>query len=103
MRRGGRGIIKRRKSVYKRIYHIPATSSYKILSDTINNTNEFVNLVKFSTKRDTILGDIKAYIHFKDEGKEEDVAAPALVISVQQDEQFAPSVFKEFWTTTQLS
>ena len=50
-----------------------ATSHCKILSDTMDNTNEIVQLIKFSPKRDTILGDIKANIYYEgDEG--EDIA-----------------------------
>ena len=35
------------------------TSHCKILSDTANNTNEIVKLVKFSPKRENLLGQIK--------------------------------------------
>ena len=45
-----------------------ATNNCKILSDTMN-TNETVKLVKFSSKRDNILGDIKANLCYEgDEG-----------------------------------
>ena len=53
-----------------------ATSSCKILSDTMNNTKEIVKLVKFSPKRDTLFGDIKSNICFEGESEEEDVAIP---------------------------
>ena len=39
-----------------------ATSHCKILSDTVNNTNEIVKLVKFSPKRENLLGQIKSNI-----------------------------------------
>ena len=46
------------------------------VKDTMDNTNETVKLVKFSPKRDNILGDIKANLYY--EGKEgEDVAGLA--------------------------
>ena len=52
-----------------------ATNNCKILSDTMN-TNKIVKLVKFSSKRDNILGDIKANLCYEgDQG--EDVAGLA--------------------------
>ena len=36
-----------------------ATSHCKILSDIMGNTNEVVQMIKFSPKRDTILGSLK--------------------------------------------
>ena len=44
-----------------------ATSHCKILSDTVNNTNEIVKLVKFSPKRENLLGQIKSNIEMEDE------------------------------------
>ena len=53
-----------------------ATKNCKILSDTMDNTNEIVKPVKFSPKRDNILGDIKANLYY--EGSEgEDIAGLA--------------------------
>ena len=80
-----------------------ATSSCKILSDTMNNTNEIVKLAKFSPKRDTILGDIKANIHFEDEGQEEDVAIPSPVKFSATRWTVRAIFFQKFWTTTRLS
>ena len=39
-----------------------ATSHRKIWSDTVNNTNEIVKLVKFLPKRENLLGQIKSNI-----------------------------------------
>ena len=44
-----------------------ATCHCKILSDTVNNTNEIVKLVKFSPKRENLLGQIKSNIQMEDE------------------------------------
>ena len=53
-----------------------ATSHCKILSDTVNNTNEIVKLVKFSPKRENLLGQIKSNIEMKVE--EEGISASRL-------------------------
>ena len=52
------------------------TSHCKILSDTANNTNEIVKLVKFSPKRENLLGQIKSNIEMEDE--EERISASGL-------------------------
>ena len=54
-----------------------ATSHYKILSDTVNNTNEIVKLVKFSPKRENLLGQIKSNIEMED--KEGGILASGLI------------------------
>ena len=53
-----------------------ATSHSKILSDTVNNTNEIVKLVKFSPKRENLLCQIKSNIEMEDE--EEGISASGL-------------------------
>ena len=53
-----------------------ATSHCKIFSDTANNTNEIVKLVKFSPKRENLLGQIKSNIEMEDE--EEGISASGL-------------------------
>ena len=53
-----------------------ATSHCKILSDTVNNTNEIVKLVKFSPKRENLLGQTKSNIEMEDE--EEGISASGL-------------------------
>ena len=53
-----------------------ATSHCKILlSDTVKNANEIVKLVKFSPKRDNLLGQIKSNMEKEDE--EEGISASA--------------------------
>ena len=47
-----------------------------MLSDTVNNTNEIVKLVKFSPKRENLLGQIKSNIEMEDE--EEGISASGL-------------------------
>ena len=54
-----------------------STSHYKILSDTVNNTNEIVKLVKFSPKRENLLGQIKSNIEMED--KEGGILASGLI------------------------
>ena len=49
-----------------------ATKNCKILSDTMSNTNEVVKLVKFSPKRENLLGEVKSNL------KEEDATAAGL-------------------------
>lgn len=44
-----------------------ATNNCKILSDTMDNTNEIVKLIKFSPKRENILGDIKENLYYEGE------------------------------------
>ena len=44
-----------------------ATRHCKILSDTVNNTNKIVKLVKFSPKRENLLGQIKSNIEMDEE------------------------------------
>ena len=39
-----------------------ATNNCKLLSDTINNTNEIVNLIHYSPKRENLLGALKEYL-----------------------------------------
>ena len=47
-----------------------------MMSDTVNNTNEIVKLVKFSPKRENLLGQIKSNIEMEDE--EESISASGL-------------------------
>ncbi|CAB4016715.1 zinc finger MYM-type 1-like [Paramuricea clavata] len=53
-----------------------ATNNCQILSNTMNNTNEIVKLVKYSPKRENLLGDLKENLQYEDE--EEDAAAAGL-------------------------
>ncbi|CAB4030796.1 zinc finger MYM-type 1-like [Paramuricea clavata] len=53
-----------------------ATNNCQILSNTMNNTNEIVKLVKYSPKRENLLGELKENLQYKDE-EEEDAAAAA--------------------------
>ncbi|XP_028407434.1 zinc finger MYM-type protein 1-like [Dendronephthya gigantea] len=51
-----------------------ATSHSKILSDTMNNTNEIVKLVKYSPKRENLFGTLKENLQYEDEMDEDAVA-----------------------------
>ena len=53
-----------------------ATSHCKILSDTVNNTDKIVKLVKFPPRRENLLGQIKSNIEMEDE--EEGILASGL-------------------------
>ncbi|CAB3977444.1 zinc finger MYM-type 1-like [Paramuricea clavata] len=54
-----------------------ATNNCQILSNTMNNTNEIVKLVKYSPKRENLLGELKENLQYEDE-EEEDAAAAGL-------------------------
>ena len=53
------------------------TNHSKILSDTMSNTNEIVKLVKYSPKRENLLGKFKKNLYYED-GEGEDVVAGGL-------------------------
>jgi hypothetical protein len=57
-----------------------ATNNCQILSNTMNNTNEIVKLIKYSPKRENLLGELKENLQYEDkedEDKEEEDAAAA--------------------------
>ena len=72
-----------------------ATSHCKILSDTVNNTNEIVKLVKFSPKRENLLGQFKSNIEMELKMKKKAFQHPAWLNSVQQGELWEQPVSKE--------
>ena len=71
-----------------------ATNNSKILSDNMNNTNEIVKLVRYSPKRENLLGELKSNLIEDDDAKQMD-----LLSSVPPDGLFEQSVSKEFLIT----
>ena len=53
------------------------TNHSKILSDTMSNTIETVKLVKYSPKRENLLGELKKNLYYED-GEDEDVVPGGL-------------------------
>ena len=75
------------------------TKNCKLLSDTMDTAKEIISLIKFSPKRENLLGEIKENL----EGHESEAKGTiGLQVYVLPDGQYAQAVFSESWTITKL-